>query len=107
MRVWLFLFGAVACVALSGATPVGEVKETSEKPLDHHEIHRRQLEVVNAASDTSECMVENAVRHSKAVAMYNFVFVFSVCDVGIPILEDKVENVNIPSFSVSGTTVSR
>ena len=58
MQFWLFLFGAVACVALSGATPVGEVKETSEETLDHHEIHKRQLEVVNAASGLSECMIK-------------------------------------------------
>ena len=57
MQFWLFLFGAVACVALSVATPVGEVKVISEEPLDgHHEIHKRQLEIVNAASDTSECI---------------------------------------------------
>ena len=67
MQFWLFLFGAVACVALSGATPVGEVKETNEEPLDHHEIHKRQLEVVNAASGLSECMIENTVRQSMAV----------------------------------------
>ena len=77
MWVWLFLFGAVACVALSGATPVGEVKETSKESLDHHEIHKRQLEVVNAASATSECMAENAVRQSKAVCSYNFLCLFS------------------------------
>ena len=34
-------------------------------------------------------------------------FFFSVCDTGVPILEDKVENLNIPSFSVSGVKVSR
>ena len=55
---WLFLFGAVACVALSGATPVGEVKVISEEPLDHHDIHKRQLEIINAASDLSKCIVK-------------------------------------------------
>ena len=44
---------AVACVVLSGATPVAEVKESSEELLEHHEIHKRQ--VVSAASDLSEC----------------------------------------------------
>ena len=59
MQFWLFLVGAVACVALSGAAPdpAGEVKVISEEPLDHHEIHKRQLEIVNAASGLSKCMV--------------------------------------------------
>ena len=56
MQLWLFLLGAVACVALSGATPIGEVKVTSEEPEEHHEIHKRQLEILNAASGLSECM---------------------------------------------------
>ena len=44
-------------MALSGATPVGEVKVISEELLDHHDIHKRQLEIVNAASGLGECMV--------------------------------------------------
>ena len=56
MQLWLFLLGAVACVALSGATPIGEVKVISEELEEHHEIHKRQLEILNAASGLSECM---------------------------------------------------
>ena len=32
---------------------------------------------------------------------------FSVCDVGIPLLEDRLENLNIPSFKVKRVKVSR
>ena len=53
MQFWLLLFGAIACVALSGATPV--VKVTDEDPQVHHDIHKRQLEIVNAASGVSKC----------------------------------------------------
>jgi len=67
MQLWVFLFGTVACVTLSGATPLAEVKGASEELLDHHEIHRRQLEVVNAASSLSKFMVENTERQSMAV----------------------------------------
>jgi len=65
--VWLFLFGAVACVVLglSGATPVAEVKESSEELLEHHEIHKRQ--VLSAASDLSECHVRNTVRQAVCI----------------------------------------
>ena len=59
MQLWLFLLGAVACVALSGAVPIGEVKVISEEPqnAEHHEIHKRQLEIVNAASGLSKCIL--------------------------------------------------
>ena len=67
MQLWVFLFGTVACVALSGATPLAEVKEASEELLDHHEIQKRQLEVVNAASGLSKFMVENTERQSMEV----------------------------------------
>ena len=40
-------------MALSGATP--GVKVTGEDPLVHHDIHKRQLEAVNAASGLSKC----------------------------------------------------
>jgi len=59
MQLWVFLSGTVACVALSGATPLAEVKEISKELLDHHEIHKCQLEVINAASDLSNLMVDN------------------------------------------------
>jgi len=59
MQLWAFLSGTVACVALSGATPLAEVKEISKELLDHHEIHKCQLEVINAASDLSNLMVDN------------------------------------------------
>ena len=107
MQLWVFLFGTVACVALSGATPLAEVKEASEELLDHHEIQKRQLEVVNAASGLSKFMVENTERQSMAVFTLYLFFGLSVCDLGIPILEDKVENLNIPSFSTSGTDIYR
>lgn len=67
MQVWLFLFGAVACVVLSGATPVAEVKESSEELLEHHEIHKRQ--VVSAASDLSECHDRYTVRQAVCVCV--------------------------------------
>ena len=53
MQFWLFLFGAVACVALSGAAPdpAGEEKEISEELLDRHDINKCEL-IVNAVSDT-------------------------------------------------------
>ena len=59
MQLWAFLSGTVACVALSGATPLAEVKEIRKELLDHHEIHKCQLEVTNAASDLSNLMVDN------------------------------------------------
>ena len=59
MQLWVFLSGTVACVALSGATPLAEVKEIRKELLDHHEIHKCQLEVTNAASDLSNLMVDN------------------------------------------------
>jgi len=65
-------------LALSGATPLAEVKEASEELLDHHEIHKRQLKVVNAASGLSKFMVENAERQSMAVSFYPFFWSFSL-----------------------------
>ena len=112
MQFWLFLFGAVACVALSGAAPVGEVKVISEEPLDgHHEIHKRQLEIVNVASGLSKCMVLLYIMQSICATLcssccWHFVN-YSVCDHGIAFLEDKLENLNIPSFSTGGVKVSR
>ena len=49
------------------------------------------------------------IEYCKAVSlcMYSLFLVSSVCDAGVPILEDKVENLNIPSFTVSGVKVSR
>ena len=53
MQLWVFLFGTVACVALSGATPLAEVKEASEELLDHHEIHKRQLKCIYGKTPAS------------------------------------------------------
>ena len=86
-------------MALSGATPLAEVKEISKELLDHHEIHKCQLEVTNAASDLSNLMVDN-IDTQVLVCLFLFFILFiyffglSVCDLCIPVLEDKVENLN-------------
>ena len=113
MQLWVFLSGTVACVALSGATPLAEVKEISKELLDHHEIHKCQLEVTNVASDLSNLMVDN-IDTQVLVCLFLFFILFiyffglSVCDLCIPILEDKVEIlIIIPFFTVSGMDISR
>ena len=44
MQLWLFVIGAVACVALSGATPAGgnEKPVVGKEPL-HHLVRKRQF----------------------------------------------------------------
>ena len=74
MQLWMFLSGTVACVALSGATPLAEVKEISKELLDHHEIHKCQLEVINAASDLSNLKVDNT--DMQVLLCLSFIFYF-------------------------------
>ena len=76
MQLWVFLSGTVACVALSGATPLAEVKEISKELLDHHEIHKRQLEVTNAASDLSNLMVDNTDTQVLVCLFFIFYFIY-------------------------------
>ena len=76
MQLWVFLSGTVACVALSGATPLAEVKEISKELLDHHEIHKCQLEVTNAASDLSNLMVDNIDRQVLVCLFFIFYFIY-------------------------------
>ena len=76
MQLWAFLSGTVACVALSGATPLAEVKEISKELLDHHEIHKRQLEVTNAASDLSNLMVDNTDTQVLVCLFFIFYFIY-------------------------------
>lgn len=60
MQVWLFLFGAVVCVALSEATPGGNEKPVDGKePLHHHIIRKRQLQAVNDLSGLRKCVKYN------------------------------------------------
>ena len=57
MQLWLFVIGAVACVALSGATPAGgNEKPVVGKEPSHHHIRKRQLEAVNSLSGLRKCM---------------------------------------------------
>ena len=76
MQLWKFLSGTVACVALSGATPLAEVKEISKELLDHHEIHKCQLEVINAATDLSNLMVDNTDMQVLVCLFFYFYFFF-------------------------------
>jgi len=83
MQLCMFLSGTVACVALSGATPLAEVKEISKELLDHHEIHKCQLEVINAASDLSNtdlqvlvCLFLSFILFISFLAFQFVIFVF-------------------------------
>lgn len=49
MQVWLFVFGALACMGLTGALPVKEEKAVGMESADHH-INKRQLEILNTFS---------------------------------------------------------
>ena len=72
----MFLSGTVVCVASSGATPLAEVKEISKELLDHHEIHKCQLEVTNAASDLSNLMVDNTDTQVLVCLFFIFYFIY-------------------------------